>query len=125
MPSGPCWWQRLTLAVYRIHLHFEHSIQEVDWHGRAATFSRPDGTTAVATYDLLLAADGRHSKTRGLYQEHEPTFTSFQRRGDKDYLTFSGFMLPGMPQEPLWLGSWAACSPHIKPRDQCWSVTQL
>ena len=102
--SGACgdavlWRECLTLAVCRIHLHFEHSIKEVDWHRRAATFSKADGTTAVAGYDLLVAADGRHSKTRRLYQEHEPTFTSFQRRGAKDYLTFSGFMLPGMSEQ--------------------------
>ena len=83
--------------MHRIHLHFEHSIQSVDWDKRIAAFSRANGTTATAKYDLLVAADGRHSKTRRLFQEHDPNFTAFQRPGDKDYLSFGGFMLPGAP----------------------------
>ena len=51
----------------------------------------------MAKYDLLVAADGRHPKTRRLYQAHDSSFKTFMRLGSKDYVGFNGNFLPGRP----------------------------
>ena len=46
-----------------VQVHYGHSVETVDFEARRATFSAPDGHIS-AGYDLLVAADGRHSKCR-------------------------------------------------------------
>ena len=67
----------------------------MDWDKKVATFKSDDGITSSFKYALLVAADGRHSKTRRLYEQHEPSFTSFLSPSPKDYVGFSGLTLPG------------------------------
>ena len=79
----------------RIHLHFDHSIQAVDWDKGTAVFSTAQGPTGPVKYDLLVAADGRYSKTRRLYEQHEPRFKTFLQPSAVEYVGFSGLTLPG------------------------------
>ena len=79
----------------RIHLHFQRSIHSVNWDKKQAVFKAADGTAETFPYDLLIASDGRHSKCRQLYQQHDPCFTSFLQPNSRDYAAFSGNTMPG------------------------------
>ena len=54
-----------------------------------------DGSTVSFQYDLLVAADGRHSKCRRLYQKFDPSFSCYLRPAPKHYVGFAGITLPG------------------------------
>ena len=49
----------------------------------------------AAPYDLLIGADGVHSKTRHLYQQHDPSLRVELQPAPKDYVGFSGIPVEG------------------------------
>ena len=65
-------------------------------------FEGPAGSSHTASYDLLVASDGRYSKCRRLYQAHDPSFTSFSKPSPKVYTGFAGLTLPGKPALQSW-----------------------
>ena len=69
-------------VLRRIQVLYEHSLESVDFDRRTATFSSPAGPVTVG-YDLLIAADGKHSKLRRLYEVgpvvHWPCGAAVQR----------------------------------------------
>ena len=85
----------MTQLTCRIRLHFQHSIHSVDWDKRQAVFRDAADTAVPFNYDLLIAADGRHSKCRRLYRLHDASFTSFLQPSSRDYASFSGLTMPG------------------------------
>ena len=53
------------------------------------------GADVAAPYDLLIGADGVHSKTRQLYQQHDLAFKIELQPAPKDYVGFSGIPVDG------------------------------
>ena len=79
-------------------MHYQQSVQSVDFAAQKATFAGPGGSSEVS-YDLLVGADGRHSGVRRQLQQHDPAVHSyFERRSPLDFVTFAGIQPTGAPQ---------------------------
>ena len=73
----------------------------MDWDSRVATFQSAQKASLAVKYDLLVVCDGRHSKTRSLYQQHDPSFTAWSKPARLHYMGFSGVELPGQALEHI------------------------
>ncbi|TPX60869.1 kynurenine 3-monooxygenase [Spizellomyces sp. 'palustris'] len=47
-----------------VKLHFEHDLKQCDFDARKAVFARKDGSSITVHADLIIGADGAHSRTR-------------------------------------------------------------
>ena len=82
-------------------MHYQQSVQSVDFAARKATFAGPGGTSEVP-YDLLVGADGRHSEVRRQLQQHDPAVHSyFECRSPLDFVTFAGIQPTGTPRASI------------------------
>ena len=91
-----------------MQLNFQHSLKALDWGKQQATFQDASGAEVAETYDLLIGADGVHSKTRQLYQQHNPKLRVTLKPAPKDYVGFSGISAEGY--ESGVLGAALPCS---------------
>ena len=86
---------QMANSVCRIHQHYQHSLQSIDFRAQRATFAGPEGTSETA-YDLLVGADGRHSEVVKQLQRFDPSFSTFQRPSPLGMVGFGGIPATGV-----------------------------
>ena len=108
------------LLLCRIQLAFQHTLTAVDWEQQTAEFQDAAGKPVSAPYSLLVGADGVNSKTRSLYQQHDPSLEVFLQPALKDFVGFSGISVDGYNAGAAWwrLGDGRDCSAPGK--QPCW-----
>ena len=70
----------------------------------ASACAGPEGTSCVH-YDLLIAADGRHSAVRAAFAAHDPSFSYSIKPSPLDYISFAGIQPPGQMRVLLGAGT--------------------
>ena len=87
----------------RIQLHFCHTLWDLYWDKQSAAFLDPSDNQFTVPYDLLIGADGVHSKTRRLYQQYDLNMLAPIQPALKDWIEFSGIpaeeYAKGQPQQ--------------------------
>lgn len=86
------------------HIHYQHRLVDIDFDQKLATFQRSSGntesdSTVNVRYDLLIAADGCHSKVRSLMVENQTRLRNFSAKTKEDSMEYQVVVLPQNPFE--------------------------
>jgi 2-polyprenyl-6-methoxyphenol hydroxylase-like FAD-dependent oxidoreductase len=84
-----------------VHIHYQHKLQGVDFANRTARFvdasSHSDDKNVEIQYDLLIGADGCHSKVRNLMAQDDTIMKDFSARIEEDSMEYQVATLPENP----------------------------
>jgi len=84
-----------------VHVHYQHRLNEVDFENRIARMAVGDKHKETKTieveYDLIIGADGCHSKVRNLMVENQTILKDFTARIEEDSMEYQVVVLPENP----------------------------